>query len=664
MKSIKIKMMIYFGIIISVVCIGAGAISYTNALSALESNLGVMLPEIAKQSAEHINARLNVELKSLESVAARPDIKDPNRSVEDKLATLKEEGERLGALKMGIVSLDGSLLNTDGTTAQLSEREYFKKALSGENVVGDPVVTTENVLVVPYVVPIKNDGKIIGYLLETRNGEALSELTNAIKVGNNGTAFMISSTGNSIANPDQNKVLEKGNDIEAAKTDNSLNALAEIEKKMIAKEAGMGKIEYKGIQKYMGYAPVGDTGWSVAITMTNDDALSVLDRLKAMDIYTSIGFILLSLILVYLIANSMAKGIKLASEHLKRLSEGNLTQEISKKYLKQRDEIGEMTNSMKSMQESLGAMITKIKDTSEDINKQSVGLTSVTEEIAEASQNVSETITEVAKGTNSQSEELVIITDILEEFNNKLASMDNEIKTVGVNSKEISAMATNSSSEMNLLNQSVTNVSRSFKEFSNKILAFGNEINQINEITHLINNIADETNLLALNAAIEAARAGEAGKGFAVVADEIRKLAEQSKVSSENISKVVGGISQSTDYMIQGTTKMDNEMLNQAKVIENSLISFKQIIAAIDEIIPKIDSIQVAARDIDEDKNKVINGMEGISSVAMEISASSEEISASSEEMSASAEEVASAASVLNQATTQMLEEVEYFRLK
>ncbi len=663
MKSIKTKLVVYFGTLLAVTCIGLGFISYINSLNALKTNLKILLPEIAEETAGNIRSRLDGELKTLEAIAAREEIKDPNIPIETKLKILAKEGERIGALRMGIVSLEGNLTNTDGTTDSLKNREYFPKAIGGDSVAADPVVIGENILVVPFVVPIIENGETIGLLLETRDGNFLSEITNAVQAGKNGTAFMINKEGVSIANPDPNKVLQQISDIAAAKTDKSLEKLAEIEMRMVAGETGTGEIYYQDINKFMGYAPISGTGWSVAITMTQDDALSVLDSLKSTDVVVSAIFIIISLAVVYFIANSMTKGIKSTSKHLKLLAEGNLRAEVSPKYLKLKDEIGEMTRFMYDMQESIKGMINKIKENSLDISNQSENLTSVTDEIAHVSQNVTETISEVARGTNSQSEDLIQITGILEQFNNKITGMGDEIEAVGTNSREISIMAADSSNEMNLLNQSVMDISNSFKEFYNKIVTLGDEIGRIGEITDLINSIAEQTNLLALNAAIEAARAGEAGKGFSVVAEEIRKLAEQSKISSENISKVVSGISDGAGSMMQNSVTMDNELLNQVTVIEKSLVSFKKIIGAIDEIIPKIEIIQSQAQDIEEDKNKVMSRIEGISSVSMEVSASAEEISASSEEMSASAEEVASAASMLNNATDQMLEEVERFKV-
>ncbi|OOM77293.1 methyl-accepting chemotaxis protein McpB [Clostridium puniceum] len=664
MKSIKTKLIVFLGLLLGIICIGLGVISFVNSSNALRSNLGKTLPKIAEQTASNVSGRLEGQLKSLETIAERPEISDPNIATESKIPILSNEAKRMGSIRLEFVDLNGDIKKTDGSIANVKERAYLKNALLGKSNVSDPIVSnTGGDLVVVYAVPVKYDNQIIGALIETRDGNYLSELTNQLKVGQTGYAFMIRKDGTNIASTDKSKVIDMYNPVEEVKKDPRLQELADIEIKMGAGETGIGKYTFGGVDKYVGYAPVGGTEWSVGVIVTQGEILSELSSLKFSVIISSIIFILIGSGMVYIIANNISNGVKLTSKHLKLLAEGNLSEEVPIKYLNQKDEVGEMTNSMKLMQQSLGTMIKRVKENSSNINTQSENLSTISEEIASVSQNVTEAISEIARGTSDQSEELIHIAEILNEFSDKLSKMVKEIQAVDSNSREISIMANGSSSEMNGLNQSVTNVSKSFKLFYSKINALGKNVNKINEITNLINDVADQTNLLALNAAIEAARAGEAGKGFAVVADEIRQLAEQSKESSENISELISGISKETDIIVEDSVNMDQELINQVNVIENSIISFKKIIEAVDEVIPKIEIVKNSAENIESDKNSIVTKIDGLSSISVEVSASAEEISASSEEMNASTEEVASAAQILNSMMNEMIEEVDKFKV-
>lgn len=83
-----------------------------------------------------------------------------------------------------------------------------------------------------------------------------------------------------------------------------------------------------------------------------------------------------------------------------------------------------------------------------------------------------------------------------------------------------------------------------------RLTGLSGSVNQVGEILEVINGIAEQTNLLALNAAIEAARAGEAGRGFAVVAEEVRKLAEQSRASTDKIRGLLNNIASETNEVV------------------------------------------------------------------------------------------------------------------
>ena len=557
MKSIKSKLIVFIGLLIATISIGLGIVSFINSSKALTLNLGKTLPKIAEQSASNIQGRVEGQLNSLEVISARGDIKDLKNPWANKIPILLEEVKRSGSIKMGIADKNGDIKYTDGKSANVKDRPYFQIALSGKKNTSDPLISkVDGSIVVVYAVPIKNNDEVVGVLISTRDGNKLSELTNEIKFGQTGNAFMIKKDGTTIAHSNKDLVTKMYNAIEEAKKDVSLQPLANIEKKMAMAEMGIEQYEFEGVSKYIGYAPVKGTEWSLAVVISKAEVLSELDSLRNSVMISSILFLLIGFATVYMIANSISKGIKSTSKHLDLLAKGNLSEEVSPKYLKLKDEVGEMTNSMKIMQDAFRKMINQIKENSSNINMQSENLSSVAEEISSSSQNVAEAINEIAQGTGSQSEDLIHATEILNEFSNKLSGMVGEIQAVDSNSRDINLMANDSSMEMNKLNQSVRKVSDSFKTFNGKIIGLGKDVDEINEITNIINNIADQTNLLALNAAIEAARAGEAGRGFSVVADEIRKLAEQSNNTVVEIQKVTKTVTAAVSNLSTGSIEV------------------------------------------------------------------------------------------------------------
>lgn len=665
MKSIKAKLMLYLGILLIVVCVGSGLVSYSISSNAMILNAKETLPQTARQAAKAVESRIQGKLNNLEVIASMSEIKDPNISWSIKLPILQAEVKNMGYLKIGIADTKGNDQTTTGKSVQVNDREYFQKSLSGLSYVSDPIFSKiDNSLIINYAVPIKNNDEIVGVLIATEDGNSLSSLISDITYGKTGKAYILNSKGTTIAHPDKSLVAKMDNIIDKAKKDSNLKELAALDTKMVSGETGAGGYTYNGETKYLGYAPIKSLGWSLAIAAPKNEVLDKLDSLKTSILFETIIFLLAALAIIFFIAKTFTKGIEASSKHLARLSTGDFTINIDEKFMKSNDEIGFIAKSLKNTQESIKDMLRSIMDSSSTIDKQSENLASISEEMSTSAGNVASAIQEVAKGTNSQAESLSDVTEAINTFGKALDNINTSISDVHIKSKNIGTMANKSSSDMLKLSDSVNKLNDSFNLFIAKVTNLGNNITQVNDISNLINSIADQTNMLALNAAIEAARAGEAGKGFSVVADEIRKLAEQTKSSSSNISSLVGNISNETNEMVKNTsTEMSSQLNNETAIINNAVESFKGIIDGVNGILPSIGEVKQSSESIEKQKNGILEKVESISAISEEVSASSEEISASTQQMNASTQEVAASAQTLSSMMKEMMGKLNKFKI-
>ena len=171
----------------------------------------------------------------------------------------------------------------------------------------------------------------------------------------------------------------------------------------------------------------------------------------------------------------------------------------------------------------------------------------------------------------------------IEQVNNHTSHINNTIKSNVASVQHIHTDALTGKNEVARLEQEMLEIKDSTVEMGQLIGKLKVSSEQIINIVALVKNIADQTNLLALNASIEAARAGEHGKGFAVVAQEVRKLAEQSKSSVENITNLIQTSTLLTSTAVQMIDAVQSRVDSGLDVSINTQTKFQQILKAIEQ---------------------------------------------------------------------------------
>ncbi|MDQ0286032.1 methyl-accepting chemotaxis protein [Desulfofundulus luciae] len=604
---LQIRMTLLFGLIVLIGCLVLAFISEKRAGSAVESEARDAMLKLARQAAETVDSRVQARIYILETIANRNVIRgiqgDRESTLDEKLKALSSEQKRvegLGFKQFGIADREGNALFSNGSKVNIADRDYFRAALTGKTVVSSTIISgIDNTVVIAYATPVRHysTNEITGVLVGVVDGARFSELVGNITYARSGYAFAVDGTGKIIAHKDFEKVRAQENILEQAKSDQSLGTLAAAVSKMARGEEGVADYTLRNQGYIIAYAPVKSTGWSIAVTAPRSEVLQRAAGLRWSMLVASLIIILVTLVLTFIIARAIT-----------------------------------------------ASLLSGLRKDAETLAKNSETLSAASEEIASSSGEVARAIQQVAAGASDQAGHLQEIVKLMEDITSSLDKVYTELGHVKTNSEQTSRLADVGKKELDILVASIKNVRESFQLVAERLKGLSGSVDQISEILEVINAITDQTNLLALNAAIEAARAGDAGRGFAVVAEEVRKLAEESRASSNKIRVLLDTITSATGEVVNTSEEVSKQVADQLEKVENTVKSFDDILDSVAAITPMIEETYLQMDNTVKAKDIVLERVQNASAVSEETSASAEEIAATAEELSASTQEIASAA--------------------
>jgi len=420
-------------------------------------------------------------------------------------------------------------------------------------------------------------GKVYGVGSLSITLDDISKVVGSVKIGEKGYVVLVQDDGTVLAEPKRPEAIFKN--VKDIKDAGYAAAFAAGER---GASVSVGGIRYESVG--MHYKDLGMT--ALGFIDQSDISARIYPMLDSLAIVALIGLLLAAGVGVSL-ANSFSRPIVRASEVADLIARGDLSCDVSGRYLERKDETGVLTRAFKNMIENLNGIVVSVMSSANSVSKGAA-------EISGTAQSLSQGATEQASAA--------------EEVSSSVEQMGSTIKQNADNAIAAEGIARRSAVDAETGGASVLEMVTAMKDIAGRI--------------GIIEEIARQTNLLALNAAIEAARAGEAGKGFAVVASEVRKLAERSQAASKEIAELSGrsvAVAEKAGQLIQMVVP---DIQHTAEVVQ-------EIMSASREQSTGVDQIGRAVAQLDTVIQQNASASEELASMAEEMNGQAEQLSES-----------------------------------
>lgn len=248
-----------------------------------------------------------------------------------------------------------------------------------------------------------------------------------------------------------------------------------------------------------------------------------------------------------------------------------------------------------------------------------------------AQAEMSASLNEATATSQKQSEQISVISNNATENLSAMLTLEKTMETLTAEAEKTDQITSLGEERVTLFKLDVAEIHSFIDDLNKTLVDLTKNIQETNTYSNKVKEISEQTNLLALNASIEAARAGEAGKGFSVVAEEIRKLAESTKDTVNNITNNLQKVNNSNETTI---TKMEVSRQKVSHLSESSeelAAYFQQLREVFKTLSRDLQSSEVYTNDVVEKSKEIEKYTSDFAAILEETSASLQEMSASIE---------------------------------
>lgn len=534
-------------------------------------------------------------------------------------------------------------------------RNWYYDAISakGEIAITDPYEDVgAKKPIITLAKTVKNDsGKFVGVVAADMKIDKIIDSVSKIKIGDNGYAVLTTKKGTIIAHNNRKLIGA------TSKTQKWIDDILNLKSLDTVTSLKINNKDYLVIKHEIPNSKLMILGAVPKSDITN----RVQKEMKLPMIIFFISVILV-LLLSKVYADRISKPLHKLVEILTKIKDGDFTEEIYVDENANR-EIFLITQAVSGLSKEIVKLLSKIKETSMHLKDTSHTLFTVTSESVKGGEEVAKAMQNIADSTTMQSH-------MLNDSLTHSKKLDQEIESSIHNSNRMMQASSHVGDVTREGKKYIIDLKDNYKLNEKSQVLVANKVQEVSansdlvtSIVSTIKGITEQTQLLALNASIEAARAGEAGRGFAVVAEQVKKLAEESAKSAEEVESVIIKIKESITDLTSQTIK--NEEMNQKtslSILETDK-KFEEIIEVIDQLQDRIQKVYRSLDEIDLSKQEVLQRVEKSFEESESIAAITQQVSALSQEQYSGQEEITSQAETLNEYAITLEDEINRFKI-